>query len=217
MRTPIRLERVVPGALLLCLLCTTTDPARAQDPDKNSQPKPVTEPSDENYKSPGPASTGIGRYLVGDPAPDINQRDQDGRTFHLMEERRTKPWLVVFVRRPQETADIEAGADGFAQLGLGAVILAPFGRDKQHAWVAAPRLPLLTDRASVTARTYGMYDPVTSNPRSGAFLINKKGRITWMISGGLPTGPELVRMTREALEAKGELPAGAGSGTTTKD
>ncbi len=214
MRTSIRLTRVVPGVLLLCLLGATTDPARAQDPDKNSQPIPVTDPGEENYQSPGPVSTGIGRYLVGDPAPDINQRDQDGRTFHLMEARRTKPWLIVFVRRPQECVDIEAAADGLAGLGLGAVILAPFGRDKQKGWVAAPKLQLLTDRASVNARTYGMYDPVSSNPRPGAFLINRKGRITWMISGGLPSGPELVRMTREALEAKGELPAGAGAGAT---
>lgn len=210
MRTPIRLAHVVPGALLLCMLCATTDRARAQDPDKNVQPRPVTDPGDENYEAPSPASTGIGRYLVGDPAPDVNLRDQDGRLFHLTEERRAKPWLLIFVRHPRESADIEAAADGLAGLGIGAVVLAPFGRDRQHPWVAAPKLPLLTDRASVTARTYGMYDPVSSNPRPGAFLINKKGRITWMISGGLPTGTELVRMTKEALEAKGELPAGAG-------
>jgi len=69
----------------------------------------------------------------------------------------------------------------------------------------------LTDRASVTARTYGLFDPLTSNPRPGAFLIDKRGRIVWMISGGIPSGSELVRMTREALEAKGELPAGTGA------
>jgi peroxiredoxin len=212
MRTPQSLTSVAPGALLLCLLCATTDAARAQDPEKTNQPVTPTTPGDENNLAPGPVSTGLGRYLVGDPAPDVNLKDQDGRTFHLMVERRAKPWLLVFVRRPQETADIDAAATGLNALGLGAVILAPFGRDRQRDWVAAPKMPLLTDRASVTARTFGMYDPITSNPRPGAFLIDRRGRITWMISGGLPSAPELVRMTREALEAKGELPAAAGAG-----
>jgi hypothetical protein len=61
----------------------------------------------------------------------------------------------------------------------------------------------------MTARTYGVYDPVTGNPRPGAFLVDQRGKIVWLISGGLPSGGELVRMTREALEAS-EAAASAG-------
>jgi peroxiredoxin len=209
MRNPLRFALVVPSALLLHLLCATPDVARAQDPDKTPPTAPTgTKPGDATT-APGPAVTGTGRFLIGDAAPDVNLRDQNGRTFHLAVERRTKSWLLAFVRRPQETAEVETAADGLAAMGLGAVIIAPFGHEQQAAWVKAPKLALLTDRASVTARTYGVYDPVTSNPRPGAFLVDKRGRIVWMISGGLPSGSELVRMTREALEAQGELPAGA--------
>jgi len=211
MRTPLRFTLVVPGALLLCALCATSEPARAQDPEKNPTTPPGARTGESN-PSPTPVGMSVGRFLIGDPAPDINLRDQNGRTFHLTVERRTKPWLIVFVRYPRETADVETAADGLAALGLGAVIVAPFGKDRQREFVKSPKLALLTDGASVTARYYGLYDPLTSNPRPGAFLIDKKGRIVWMISGGLPSGPELVRMTREALEAKGELPAGAGAG-----
>ena len=206
MRTSRSPALVVPIALLLLV---TSGPAGAQDPDKIPRPSSTTEGGDKVNLVPSPTAMGLGRFLVGDLAPDINLNDQAGRTFHLSVERRVKPWLLVFVRRAEETVQVEAAALGLAGIGLGAVIIAPFGRDRQREWVVAPKLPLLTDRASVTARIYGMFDPVTSNPRPGAFLIDRRGRIVWMISGGLPSGAELVRMTREALEAKGELPTSA--------
>lgn len=211
MRTPLRLALVIPGALLMCALGATSDSARAQDPEKT--PPTTTGPGKtrDATSTPTPAGLSVGRFLVGDPAPDVNLHDQDNRTFHLAQERRTRPWLLVFVRFPRETADVETAADGLAALGMGAVIVAPFGREQQRPFVAKPKLALLTDRAAMTARNYGLYDPVTTNPRPGAFLIDKRGRIVWMISGGIPSGPELVRMTREALEARGELPAGAGA------
>jgi alkyl hydroperoxide reductase subunit AhpC len=96
---------------------------------------------------------------------------------------------------------------------MGTAVIAPFGRDRVREWVRAPRLPMLFDRASVTARTFGVYDPVTTNPRPGAFLIDQRGRIVWLISGGLPSASELVRMTGEALEAqREEMGAAAGKG-----
>lgn len=211
MRIPLRLTLVVPSALLLCILCATPDGARAQDPDKTTPTPTNPTKTGEATTSPTPAGMSVGRFLIGDPAPDVNLHDQAGRTFHLAVERKAKPWLLVFVRLAKETVEVETAAEGLAAMGLGAVIIAPFGRDQQSPWVKAPKLPLLTDRASVTARTYGLFDPVTSNPRPGAFLIDKRGHIVWMISGGIPSGSELVRMTREALEAKGELPAGAGA------
>jgi len=211
MRTPLRLALVVPSVLLLCILCATPDAARAQDPDKTSSTPPTSTQSGDASPTPTPAGISVGRFLIGDPAPDVNRKAQAGGRFHLSAEGGTRPWLLVFVRLPKETVEVETAADGLTALGLGAVIIAPFGREQQSPWVKAPKIPLLTDRASVTARTYGLFDPVTSNPRPGAFLIDKRGRIVWMISGGVPSGGELVRMTREALEAKGEIPPSAGA------
>ena len=174
-----------------------------------AQPARTTTPTAKNpgetrgdrSKSPPAQSTALGRFLVGDPAPEVHLNDHAGRAFSLAAERRNKPWLLVFIRRPQELADVEASAEGLGALGIGAVVVAPFGRERVLQAVASPRLPVLFDRASMSARTYGVFDPVTGNPRPGAFLVDRRGRIVWLISGGLPTGVELVRMTREALEA----------------
>lgn len=210
--------RPAPRASLACAvlafgLLVFAAPATAQNPPKSTPPSP-TGPPEAKEKGTGTAplpGLSLGRFLVGDVAPDVNLNDAAGAPFHLVVERRSRPCLLVFVRRPQETVDVESAAEDLAALGLGTVIIAPFGPDKQRAWVARPRLRLLFDRASMTARTYGVFDAVTSNPRPGAFLVDRRGRIAWMVSGGVPSGPELVRMTREALEAQEEKPTAAGT------
>lgn len=178
--------------------------AGAQNPDKTAPPsgRNPADPRPGRTKPQTIRSSGLGRFLVGDPAPDVRLNDHAGRLFHLTTERQTKPWLLVFVRFPAGLADVAAAADGLTALGLGAAIVAPFGRERVLEWVAEPKLPVLFDRASQTARIYGVYDPVTGNPRPGAFLVDRRGRIVWLVSGGLPSGTELVRMTREALEAQ---------------
>jgi len=179
-------------------------PVRAQNPDKTAPPsgRNPADPRPGRTKSQTVPSSGLGRLLVGDVAPDVRLNDHAGRMYHLATERRTKPWLLVFVRQPDALVDVASAADGLTELGLGAAIIAPFGRDRVLARVATPKLPVLFDRASQTARIYGVYDPVTGNPRPGAFLVDRRGRIVWLVSGGLPSGTELVRMTREALEAQ---------------
>lgn len=187
-------------------------PLAAQTP-KKSTPAPSLPGNSSGEPSSGVTVMGMGRFLVGDAAPDVNLNDQDGRAFRLAEARQKKPWLLVFVRRPKDVVEAEAAALDLATLGMGTAVIAPFGRDRVREWVRAPRLPMLFDRASVTARTFGVYDPVTTNPRPGAFLIDQRGRIVWLISGGLPSAPELVRMTGEALEAqREEMGSAAGRG-----
>jgi hypothetical protein len=187
--------------------------AGAQNPDKTAPPtgRNPADPRPGRTKSLQPPAAGLGRFLVGDQAPDVRLNDHAGRLFHLAIERRSRPWLLVFVRQPAGLADVEAVADGLASLGLGAAVIAPFGRERVLEWVATPKLPVLFDRASQTARVYGVYDPVTGNPRPGAFLVDRRGRIVWLVSGGLPSGAELVRMTREALEAQEREDSAAGS------
>lgn len=198
------------AGLTLAIALAVAPPAGAQTPDKIP---PVTAPPTSSTAQPakGTPVPRIGRMLVGDAAPDVKLTDSQGRTFHLSTARRDRPWLLVFLRKPENIVDPEAAAAGLAELGLGAVVIAPFGPDRVRDLVPSPALPLLFDRASFTARTYGLYDPITSNPRPGAYLVDQKGRIVWLMSGGLPSGAELVRMTREALEAHEEASATAGA------
>jgi hypothetical protein len=202
------LHTIAPRGILLAAFCAA-GLALAAPPAADAQPGRTTPPTSKNpgdtrgdrSKPAAPPSSALGRFLVGDAAPDVRLNDHTGRAFHLALERRTKPWLLVFIRRPEELAEVEAIGDGLHDLGLGSVVIAPFGRERVLKAIPAPKLPVLFDRASLTARTYGVYDVVTGNPRPGAFLIDQRGRIVWLISGGLPSGTELVRMTREALEA----------------
>ncbi len=201
-------------ALLLVagVVLATAAPAFAQP--GRTTPPPAKNPGDtrsDRSKPPSVQSTALGRFLVGDPAPEVRLNDHTGRAFQLSLVRRAKPWLLVFIRRATELADVESMADGLKGIGIGSVVIAPFGRGRVLQSVAAPRMPVLFDRASMTARTYGVYDPLTGNPRPGAFLVDRRGKIVWLISGGLPSGAELVRMTREALEASEAAAAAGGS------
>jgi peroxiredoxin len=196
------------GVALLLLLAVALVPAGAAA--QPSRTPPTTKTPGQTRPIRGktvPQSTSVGRFLVGDVAPEMKLNDHTGRTFTLSVERKGKPWLLVFIRRADELAGAESVAGELGTLGIGAAVIAPFGHERVLEWVHAPRLPVLFDRASVTARTYGVYDPVTGNPRPGAFLVDRRGRILWLISGGLPSGAELVRMTREALEASEALEA----------
>ena len=153
----------------------------------------------------GPPSVArYGRFLVGDDAPDIDLRDQTEARFHLSDARRQKPWLIVFARVPQDLVEVERGNVDIGTLGVGTVVIAPFHRDRVTPLVSNPQVPLLSDHASRSARVYGVFDPVTSNPYPGVFLVDKAGKILMLMSGGIPDARELNRLTREALERAGQ-------------
>jgi cytochrome oxidase Cu insertion factor (SCO1/SenC/PrrC family) len=151
-----------------------------------------------------PAVSRYGRFLVGDSAPDIDLNDQADVRFHLGDARHEKPWLVVFARVPEDVVEVEKGRDGAAALGVGQVVIAPFRRDHVTPLVADPQVRLLYDHANRVARVYGVFDPVTSNPFPGVFLIDRSGKILMLMSGGIPDATELTRMTRDALVRAGQ-------------
>jgi peroxiredoxin len=192
---------MTPG-LALCALATF---AFAQEPGKGSRPEdapPAVNPS----QGPPPVSR-YGRFLVGDAAPDIDLRDQREERFHLTSARREKPWLIVFARTADDVLRVEDVDQDLENLGIGVVAIAPFRRDRLKTRIADPHVRLLTDGASITARVYGVFDAVTSNPRPAVYLIDRAGKILMLMSGGFPGDGELVRLTREALERAGERPA----------
>ncbi len=194
--------RLTTSGLALCALATTGVLAFAQEPASKSS-RAEDAPSNANPSQGPPPVSRHGRFLVGDAAPDIDLRDQDNRRFHLSTARRDRPWLIVFARTPEDVLVIEHVNQDLEDLGIGVVAIAPFGRDRIRPRSGQPRVRLLTDGASITARVYGVFDPVTSNPRPAVYLIDRAGRILMLMSGGFPGDGELVRLTREALERAG--------------
>jgi peroxiredoxin len=191
---------LTPG-LALCALATTGLLAFAQEVPKGSHADDA--PSGTTPTQGPPAAARYGRFLVGDAAPDVDLRDQDNRRFHLAQARRDRPWLLVFARTAEDVLTVEAVYGDLENLGIGVVAIAPFRRDRVRPLLAAPRVRLLTDGASITARNYGVFDAVTSNPRPALYLVDRAGKILMLMSGGFPGDGELVRLTRESLERAG--------------
>jgi len=190
--------------LALCALAASSVLAFAQDPGNKGGHQEDAKPNTGQPSSNGPPGTiNIGRFLLGDGAPDIDGRDQSNVRYHLAEERRDKTQLVVFARTPQEVLGVDATLRELQELGIGVIAIAPFHRER----VGPLNMRLITDGASINARNYGVFDAVTSNPRPAIFLIDRSGKIQMMMSGGIPVDGELVRLTRESLEKSGELVA----------
>ncbi len=192
--SPLPLLRGAFAACLLVPACALV--ALAQDP---SSKAPAVERHDTSTKtSEGSAlQERPGSFLVGDQAPDIDLNDAQGLPFHLDDARRLRPWLLVFAHEPSDLDEARAALVGLAELGVSAIAIAPFRHD--DATPGLGPLRLLPDHAGHTARTYGMIDPVTTNTRAGAFLVDTDGRMVLIISGGFPSSPDLVKMAKEAL------------------
>ena len=195
----------VPG-LALCALTASSLLALAQEPGKpaHSDDPPVTGQTTSNGP---PAVSRYGRFLVGDAAPDVILQDQSNVRFQLGAARREKPQMLVFARTPADVRTVDAVTRDLEGLGIGVVAIAPFRRDRVVPAKGSLNVRLLTDGASITARNFGVFDAVTSNPRPAVFLIDRAGKIQMMMAGGFPGDGELVRLTRESLERTGELVA----------
>ena len=203
--------RILPLALAVAVALVALPPApHAQE--TKGQPTRSSPASPERGENPTPRAAGsTGRLLVGDQAPDINLKDAEGKSFDLDRLRKHLPWMIVFARFPDDAVLAEESEADFRALGVGVVIVAPFSRQRLARLVPNPRVALLFDRASYVARVYGLYDPVTGNPRPGAVLVDRRGHIQFIVSGGLPTAPELVRIGRDALEEAQSDSADAGA------
>ncbi len=182
------------SACLLLLVSATA--SFAQDPGAKTSRGPGR-PTDSSTNNSSAVVERFGSFLVGDDAPDVDLTDTNGIRFHLADARGAGPWLLVFARDPVDLEEAQAARSDLAALGIGVIGIGPFRREVATADPTVVRL--LPDRASHVARVYGMFDPVTSNPRAGAFLVGKNGHLLLIVSGGLPSRADLVRMSKEAL------------------
>jgi len=193
--SPSLLLRRAAVACLLLLLATVT-PSLAQDPAAKTT-RVIDHPGNLTPSGATAVVERFGSFLVGDTAPDVDLADTQGQRFHLDDARHAGPWLIVFARAAEDLDALQGARSDLAALGISTVAIGPFRRDAAPADPAAVRL--LPDRANYTARTYGMFDPVTTNPRTGAFLVGKDGRLLLIVSGGLPSSEDLVRMSKKAM------------------
>jgi peroxiredoxin len=194
-----------PG-LALCALAATSLLALAQEPNNKSTHADDAPTAQGTKQGPPPVSR-YGRFLIGDAAPDIDLHDQANVPFHLAAARRQQPQMIVFARTTDDVRSIDATLGELEALHIGVVAIAPFRRDRIVPASTTKATRLLTDGASITARVYGVFDPVTSNPRPGVFLVDRAGKIQMLMSGGIPADGEPVRLTRESLERAGDLVA----------
>ena len=198
MRSSIAAHRAaVRFALALCTACALARAATAQEIEK----VPVQTPGEERRgDAPGPAATRMGRFLIGDQAPDIDLNDEDGRRFQLSLERKARPLLIAFARLPEEAIEIERARGPLDSVGIASVVIAPFHRVRLAELVGTPNVRFLHDRTARIAKLYGLFDAVTSNPRPGAILVDERGRIRLIVAGIMPTRDELVRSATESLQ-----------------
>jgi peroxiredoxin len=191
------LRPIFAASLCAALALVVAPAARAQDPASKT---PVAPHHDTDTRTNDGAAIAdrIGSFLVGDQAPDLDLNDTVGKRFHLDDARRAGPWLLVFAHEPNDLDEARGALDGLTALGVSTVAIAPFHRDEAVPGEGALRL--LPDHAGHVARTYGMLDPVTTNSRAGAFLVDTDGRMILIVSGGFPSSPDLVRMSKEALD-----------------
>jgi len=192
--SPIPFLRLAVVTLLGLGACTSA--SLAQDPGAKTT-RPADRSSNGQPSAGGAVLERYGAFLVGDEAPDVDLTFDDGTRFHLAAARRVGPWLLVFARTPDDLAYAQAARADLAEIGVGVVGIGPFHNEEAAYDPAVVRL--LHDYASHVARTYGLFDPVTSNPRAGAILVGRDGRMLLIVSGGAPSREDLVRMTREAL------------------
>src|SRR5437764_3346442 len=149
--------------------------ASAQDPVHGAAKAPPR--GNSSVDTPGlDTNRGSSRLLVGDSAPDIELREDDGTSFHLGDAVDRSAWLLVFARFPGDAAGVDGALDSLTALGVRTIVVAPFHRARLAAGLPGTALRLAYDRTSGAARIYGLFDPVTSNPRPGVFLVERGGR-----------------------------------------
>jgi peroxiredoxin len=192
----------VSGAVRLAAVCTfctvLAAAACAQDFEKSTPP---TAPGEgKPGEAQAPTATRLGRYLVGDPAPDIDMKDEDGKDFRLGNARKKGPVLVAFAHDAEDALEIERARAALQGSGISTVLIAPFHRDKLADVAGVPQVTYLHDRTGRIARLYGLYDAVTSTPLPGAILVDERQRIRLIVSGIMPAGAELARSAKEAME-----------------
>jgi peroxiredoxin Q/BCP len=139
--------------------------------------------------------------LVGKPAPDFTRDDADGKPWSLKEHMKKGPVVVVFYlgyycnHCVAQLFDVNEDVERFRELGAEVVALSPDPREttlKRYKEYGPFKYPVLSDRGSKVAETYGVYKPAhdgkTEDVLHGTFVIDQQGIVRWAAFGETPFG-----------------------------
>jgi peroxiredoxin Q/BCP len=157
----------------------------------------------------------MSRLSPGDPAPDFELIDQDGKVVKLTDFQGRKLLLYFYPKADtpgctRQACSIRDAREELAALGLAVVGVSPDPPQKQKKFDDKYGLtfPLLADTERQTARAYGawgeknLYGKKVEGVIRSAFLIDEAGKI---IQAWYKVSPEdTVPKAKEALAAAGK-------------
>jgi peroxiredoxin len=128
---------------------------------------------------------------IGDPAPDFTLRDQHGQDVTLSSYAEGKAVLIVFYPFAFSgvcTGELTGLRDRLGDFETENTTLVALSCDPMYAQRAvADRdgifFPLLSDfwPHGVTAKAYGVFDEISGGPKRSSFIVDKAGRVRWMV------------------------------------
>jgi len=182
----------VVGFLAIAQEEKTTAPApaaAAPAPEKAKEP-----PAAEKAKEPPAAAKEADKLKIGDAAPAINLKDQDGKDVSLTNFAGKKVLVYFYPKADSPVCTKQACAlrdanDELTKLGVNVIGISPDAQDAQKKFAEKNKLtfPLLSDTDHKVADSYGVWSEkvvkgkTTSGINRASFLIGEDGKIakTW--------------------------------------
>ncbi len=128
---------------------------------------------------------------IGDLAPDFTLKDQHGQDITLSSYARGKAAVIIFYPFAFSgvcTGELTALRDRLGDFETDRSTLLAVSCDPMHAQRAvADRdgifFPLLSDfwPHGVTTKAYGVFDEIKGAPKRSSFIVDKEGRVGWMM------------------------------------
>ncbi len=128
---------------------------------------------------------------IGDPAPDFTLRDQHGQQITLSTYARGKAALLVFYPFAFSgvcTGELNGLRDRLGDFETDDTTLIAVSCDPLYTQRAvADRdgifFPLLSDfwPHGATTKAYGVFNDISGGPRRSSFIVDKEGRVGWMV------------------------------------
>jgi peroxiredoxin len=157
--------------------------------------KPVPEPPRTKVQKPRPRATILGQLYVGQVAPDFELDDAHGHPTKLSSLH--GDWvLLTFAERGREFLRLKGVQSRVRVFGTRVVGVS---REKVGTLRGIARRDsltclLLADVTGQIAASYGLYDQETAQIEPGLILLDRGGRVRWLVAGPLPPPDALVRL-----------------------
>jgi peroxiredoxin len=137
---------------------------------------------------------------IGDPAPDFELRDQHGQAFRLSTLAGSNVLLVFYPHAftnvcTSELADLRDAWPMFAGHGveIAAISCDALFSIRAFADREGIEFPLLSDfwPHGEVAAAYGVFDEELGCARRSTFIIDREGRVAWIVHNAMPDARNL--------------------------